>query len=670
VAYVSTSSCCATGTNFNKDDAVWKTIDGGATWTETTATISTFPWTSVRIDPNTTGTTAVLYAAVGYQSGDATNGVYKSTDGGATWKKLTDPKLPSGTASGRIVVAVSKSDPATPPATGQVANSNVVYVAAATPAATATAAFGDLYKFLRSDDGGATWTDLTATTPNYMSGQGWFDNTLIVDPTNSAIVYAAGSSGANSVIKSTNKGVTWTDVHGTGQNGLNGPHVDHHASAFDANGKFLDGDDGGIWRLDSVDTTVMPPTANWTSLNGTLSTFLLNSIAIKTDDVNIALGAAQDNGVVRYTGTLSWLEVSCGDGKFVRFSSTMTTRAYEGCNGSSYFKRSDDTGASWTTKITGITDTGSNLNFFPPFAVDPKNGDRVVLGERHAWETTDAGETWTSLGPVTTDTFGANINAIGLADDPKTIYVSAGGNVWVTEDKGAKWTKINLPVSGKVSSISVAAKDRRRAVAVIGAFTTGGNVFHTTDLGKTWTNISSNLPTLASTGATLPVWAAAFHGDSINTLYVGGDDGVYRTTDKGGTWNRFGSGLPNAQVFDLQLETTTLNILAAATYGRGAWEINLPPPTTTTVAAVTGTTGASVTLTATVKPLNVPGTVKFEVNGVPLTGTATYDPTTGTATQSYTITQAAGTYTITADFSSSNETIGGNSGGVNTLTVM
>src|SRR5262249_36050721 len=128
----------------------------------------------------------------------------------------------------------------------------------------------------------------------------------------------------------------------------------------------------------------------------------------------------------------------------------------------------------------------------------------------------------------------------------------------------------------------------------------------------------------------------------------------------------------NAQVFDLQLDTSSLNFLGAGTYGRGIWLINLPPPTTTTVTNLSGAAGATVSLTATVKPINVPGTVTFAVNGVALTG-ATYDPTTGTATQSYTIpsTLASGTtQEIRADFISSDETKGGNSGGVGTLTVM
>jgi photosystem II stability/assembly factor-like uncharacterized protein len=648
VAWAAVSSCCATNTLFDFNNGIFKTTDGGVTWTNTTGSLRTLgafaSFTSVRIDPGTTGSSATLYAAASTPFGDADNGVYKSTDGGATWTKLTDTKLPSGTASGRIVVAVSKS------------NSQVVYVSASGNGNTGSTPNGSLYKFLRSDDGGTTFTDLTAGTPNYMHSQGAFDTSLIVDPSNSAIVYAGGDSNPNGIIRSIDSGAHWTDIAGI-INGANGPHVDHHASAFDANGKFLDGDDGGIFRYDPAAT----PSPTWTSLNGNLSTVQIYSIGIHPTDINTALAGSQDNGLVRYAGDLSWSEVTCGDAGVTRFSPTLGSRAYVACNGTTFFLRSDDTGATWAAKTTGITDTGGNLNFFAPFAVDPNDGNRVVIGERHAWETTDAGETWAQLG--TGDPFGANIDAIDLAaDDPKVIYVSAGGNVFLTKDKGASWTMINLPVPGKVNALRVFPKDHKKAVAVISEFTTGGNIFHTTDSGKTWTNISGNLPNV-------PVWSVQFHGDSLSTIYAGTDAGVYQTTDKGGTWNPFGSGFPNAQVFDLQLDTKTLGILAAATFGRGAWEIKLPPPTTINVGKQKGKAGATISLTANVNPNGIPGTVNFTVNGVAVPGTATYDVANGKASQDYTITLAAGTYPITAEFISSDNTKGGNSGDVGELTV-
>jgi hypothetical protein len=106
IAYVATVDVESPLSNSSTDDGVWKTIDGGVTWTNTTAAVSTNPWTSVRMDLNNPST---LYAAVGVSSGNAENSVYKTTDGGVNWTKLAG--APKGVAAGRIIVAVSKSDP-------------------------------------------------------------------------------------------------------------------------------------------------------------------------------------------------------------------------------------------------------------------------------------------------------------------------------------------------------------------------------------------------------------------------------------------------------------------------------------------------------------------------------------------------------------------------------
>jgi hypothetical protein len=688
-AYVATSSCCAKNAINDTSDGIYKTTDGGVTWTNTTSSVFGGPWSSVRIDPTTTGGTAVLYAAAGtdtFVPAATADGVYKSSDGGATWTLLAS--APNGASVGRTVVALSKANPA------------IIYVSVSNPAN------DNLYKFVRSTDSGKTFADFTSTTPNYLTGQGFFDTTLAVDPTDANVVYAGGSSSTNSLIRgvvTTVSGVTtitWTDIHGTssnggsGSNGYSGPHVDHHAAAFDANGKFLDGDDGGIWRLDTFNAATTPATIVWTALNGaTPATALAQGIGIQLNNPSVAVVGTQDNGLIRYTGTLDWAEVACGDAGLVRFSQHPKTPmiAYASCNGDTgFFRRSDDSGQNWAdVSSNGITDSGSNHNFFSPFAVDPSAEKRVVFGALHAWETKDGGNSWMPLVDPTVGiagcstfscgTFPANIDAIGLAaNNPKVIYASAGGHMYVTADNGKIWVQRDLPASvagNTINSISVFPNDAKRAVAVIGAFTgvdgsgnPNGTVFHTIDRGVTWTNISgAGLPTFGTNG-TLPVYSAAFHGNSIKTIYLAADDGVYKTTDTGGTWFRFGEGLPDVQVLDLQLDTNQ-GFLAAASYGRGIWEIKLPPPTTTTVPNVSGAMNNLVTLKADIKPKGVPGTVTFIVNGAVVPGTATYDSVQGHAELPYIITLGTGKYEIRADFTSSDDTKGGNSGGIGTLTV-
>jgi photosystem II stability/assembly factor-like uncharacterized protein len=484
-----------------------------------------------------------------------------------------------------------------------------------------------------------------------MGGQGWYDTTLIVDPSNAAIVYATGAAGANSVLRSTNSGVTWTNI-ATGAGGA-GPHVDHHASIFDAGGNFLDGDDGGIYRYVSATNT-------WTQLNGSiafLNTIQFQGIGLHPTNVNIALGGSQDNGTERYTGTLSWTLVEGGDGGLVKFSKTDVNRVYHqspvaSFGSANFFRRSDNGGTSWTGKVSGITDnTSSTQNFYAPFVVYPGNGDHVLYGADHLWESMNGGDTWTPLGAA----FPNNIDAIGETDaDLNTIYVSANGRTYVTTNHGATWIPENLPVTGTVADIQVDPSDAQVAYAVVRQFPgSQGNVFKTTNGGANWSSIRGNLPNL-------PAWSFQLDA-SHNVYYAGLDDGVYFSSDGGTTWTRFGSGLPNAQVFQIELNTG-LGVLGVATHGRGAWEI------LTSV-------GTRLTYTGDVAggyhdPANLSATLEVSSTGSPIVG-ASVTFTLGTQSCSGTTTafgvascsiaslnQVPGPYTVMASFA------GGTVGGV------
>ena len=581
VAYVAMSASGVNGASGNT--GIWKTTDSGATWTNTTAIISTSqPYSSVRIDPNSPTT---VYAAVGNLFGSIVNGVYKTTNGGTSWSLLAN--APNGTSSGRIVIAVAKT------------NSNVVYVSAQS-----SSTFG-LLKFVRSDDGGATFTDLTAGTPNYLGGQGWYDTTLIVDPVNAAVVYAGGAAGANSLIRSANSGVSWADIRQGSTSPFDGPHVDHHASAFDALGRFLDGNDGGIYRLDST------APVHWTHLNGTLNTIQFQGIALHPTNPDIAFGGSQDNGTSRYTGTLGWTLVEGGDGGFVKFSKTNPTRIYHQApvasfGTSGFFRRSDDGGTTWVSKVTGLTDSSSSSqNFYAPFVVDSGNGDRVLYGAAHVWETTNGGDNWTALGGA----FSSNVTAIGLApSDVNSIYAAASSQLWFTNNRGATWSQRNLPVSGAVRDLQVSATDPSTAYAVVGVFTNSpfGNVYKTTNSGVTWTNVSGNL-------SHLPTWSLQIDPTTPGRLFLGNDDGVYVTTNDGVAWTRLGTNLPSAQVFQVELNTT-LGLIGAGTHGRGLWEISLPPPATVALTpdkSAPQAVNTTVTFTATATSLLEPVSYKF-----------------------------------------------------------
>jgi photosystem II stability/assembly factor-like uncharacterized protein len=594
VAYAAMADFGNNGVFASGITGVYKTTNGGSTWTNVTMANgkdSTYPWSDVVVDPNTPN---IVYAAVGYVFGTANNGVYKSTDSGGTWTLLNAAPVPVGASFGRISIAISKAN-----------NANVLYIAAAQTYDDG----GALARFVRSDNGGSTFTDLTAGTPNYMGFFGWYATTLLVHPANSSIVYAAGMAGANSMLRSTNSGATWTDISHWGVQVQ--PHVDHHGIDFDANGKLLDGDDGGIYRLDD------PTIPSWSDLNGNLDTIQFEGIGLHPTNANIVIGGSQDNGTELYSGAPLWIETDGGDGGMAQFSPTNGSRVYHqipfGSFGPNFFRRSDDGGLTWVTKTSGIVVDQNVQNFYAPFAVDPGNGNRVLYGTNRVWETTTAGDSWTPISPVL-NTGGNFVDTLAIApSDTNTVYASTGGTyasssrIFVTANHGSMWTEHDLPPgSARVNEIQVDPANAQIAYAVVNRFSTAGHVFRTTNGGMNWTNISG---TGGGALPNLPVWSIQIdNSTSPSRLYIGAENGVYTSTDLGVNWSRLGTGLPNVQVFQVAFNGS-LHILGAATHGRGAWEIQttaIATPTATATASPTATRTPTPTPTATRTPTSTP----------------------------------------------------------------
>ena len=338
----------------------------------------------------------------------------------------------------------------------------------------------------------------------------------------------------------------------------------------------MDGDDGGIYRMDN------PVGPVWSNLNGDLATIQFQGIGLHPTDPNQVLGGSQDNGTERFTGDTVWSLTDGGDGGFVKFSQTNGNIAYHqipnASFGTNFFRFSSNGGVTWTTHTTSISVDVNSQNFYAPFVVDPGNGDRVLYGTNGVWETTNQGLAWTKLTafPIS----GNFVSAIGLAPSTtNTIYAATGTNVFVTTNHGVSWTTINtgLPATRTVQDLQVDPATPTTAYAMLGNFTGAGNVYKTINGGTTWTNISGNLAAVTACACSLPVWSMQIDAPA-GKLYIGAEDGVYVTADGGTTWSRFGTGLPNAQVLQIELNKN-LNILGAATHGRSAWEISTAPVT-------------------------------------------------------------------------------------------
>lgn len=310
--YVAIDGNASNGSFSSGNVGVWKSTDGGTTWKNTTTGIANVDhnvddFSDLVIDPVSPQT---LYTAVGTYYGARGNGIYKTTNGGTSWAFAGD--APKGAGLGRITLAISKTSDQT------------LYASISNPNFSG-GHFGELLEMLKTTNGGAHWTPLS-NTPNYMGsngfGQGWYDTTLAVDPTNANVVFAGGSGngGSPGIIESTNGGATWSDIYDV----LTGPHSDDHALVFDDNDKLLDGNDGGIWRL----ANPAPASAQWTDLNSNLQVTQFTGIALHPTDPNTAYGGSQDNGTEKFTGSLTWTLSAGGDGGFVRVDSSNPNTVY------------------------------------------------------------------------------------------------------------------------------------------------------------------------------------------------------------------------------------------------------------------------------------------------------------------------------------------------------
>jgi photosystem II stability/assembly factor-like uncharacterized protein len=521
---------------------IWESTDSGLTWTNTTRAISTtVGFSDVEMDPTDPQT---LYAAVGSIFGATANGVYKTTDGGATWAPAGN--FPMGVGDGRITVAIAPADPQT-------------LYASISGSGQAGTTFGRLAAVMKSTDGGTTWTALPST-PNL--GNCWYGLPLAVDPSDVNTVYA--SSGGAEIVESVDGGQSWFTLQ-VGADGT-GPHSDHHAFAFDANGNLLDGNDGGIWRLDNP----APGSLQWTDLNTNLQLTQYIGIALDPSTADVAYGGSQDNGTSKFADNLAWQLLLGGDGGFVRVDSNNPNTVYHEFDNIS-LGRSDDGGLSWIQRTNGINSSDPS-NFYVAYVIDSANPNRLVLGTNRVYETINRGDLWRPISTPQSNgwTVSSNIDSVATTPaDLNTIYATTAGHIFVTFDDGLSWQQRDIPGAvDQFEDLKIDPADPLTAYAVRERFG-GGHLFMTTDGGMNWTDVSGNLPDL-------PAYTLAIDSRT-NTWYVGMDDGVYVSADQGNSWDRFGVGLPHVQVRDLELNTD-LGILAAGTHGRGMWEILVPPP--------------------------------------------------------------------------------------------
>ena len=514
---------------------VFRSDDGGVSWSHLPAgtSLPNLSTTDLAMDPETP---AVLYAAVGRIFGGAQNGIYRSVNGGTSWTKLTGG-LPASSEIGRISVATAPSQPGR------------VYALLTRPASSTGGSASTLGAW-RSDDFGASWTSLPISS--IQATYGWYLSVVGVHPTDADTVFFGGLE----LVRSQNAGASFTFV--------TPPHVDLHAVAFDAAGRVVVGDDGGVHRSENLG-------GSWSPLNDGIGTIQFYAgLSADPDDPLTYFGGTQDNGTNRRSSAgAGWTQVFGGDGGWTQVDPTDGDRVF--CEfqgtGNLYASTSGGTFFSWSGSGIGFADRNC---FLPPYLIDPSDPSRMLYGTHRVYLSTNGGASWTPLSDdVTTGTGAIRALAMSPADTDVVWAATNDGIVAVSVDGGASFqtvatgnpgwprtTREITPHPTEPLTAWRAVADHRRP-----------QVLRTTDGGQTWTRHDGNLPDT-------PVNVVEAIPGTPDVLFAGTDRGLYWSPDGGDGWFRYGRGLPNAPVIDILLDEERERI-TVGTQGRGAWEAPL-----------------------------------------------------------------------------------------------
>jgi len=557
----------------NPERGVYRTTDGGATWQKVLYAGPGVAIGDLAMDPRNPD---IVFAATyryrrtpwGFSGGGPEDAIYKSMDGGVTWKRLSGNGLPSKPVT-RIGLAIAPSEP------------NIVY-----------AVMGSNEGVVwRSDDQGEHWTLVSKNEE--VDARPFYFSHLEVDPKDPNHVFAI----SNALLESTDGGHHFKKI-------ASSIHVDYHTMWIDpaGTGRIMDGNDGGAAL--SLDNG-----KHWIFFHS----FPIGQyyhVAVGGGPLYEVCGGLQDNfswcGPSRDknpAGILNraWFRLNGGDGMYgvpaaddpnLIYSSTQNQelmifdRASQQILRISPYPR--DTGGG------GVAGLPYRFNWDAGFAVSPADPKVLYAGGNVLFKSEDRGrickpispdlsrndpsKLGSSGGPIIKDNSGAEVYDTILAitpasSDSNVIWVGTDdGYVQVTRDGGGTWNNVSghiakLPAWGRVESIDVSASDPGSALIAVDRHFSGDfkpYLYRTSDYGAHWTSISGNLPS--------DVYAHVVRRDPRNPdlYYAGLENGLYVSWDAGKKWYLFGLGLPDVSVYDLAFDTRD-NDLVVATHGRSLW---------------------------------------------------------------------------------------------------
>ncbi len=554
----------------NVDRGVFKTIDGGKTWKKTLFLNDSTGASDVEVMP---GNPDVVYAWIArierkpwtIISGSKEGGLFKSVDGGNTWKK-------SGTGLPNVLIGKGNLGVTA-------ANPNRVYLLVE------AAPGGGLY---RSDDAGATW-QLMNSTPGLIT-RPFYYTTLGTDPTNADVVYA----GAETLYKSTDGGKTvvpfrtpHTDNHDIWVNPNNGQTM---VQANDG-GANVSYDGGRTWSTQNNQPTAefygVVPDSNFPynlySAQQDNSTYIMSSVGNPFDVEALRTGPGCETGpIMPHPVEKNVIYGSCKGQFAVMNTETRQSRNY------------------WIGGQSLYGNAGQDLIYriqrVAPMSYSPHDPNVLYYGTQYLHRTRDKGVTWEKMSPdltafpqccqgasgepitrdVTGEEFYSTLYAITESPREKgVIFTGANdGPFYVTRDDGKTWTNItpkDLPEGGRTAWIDVSNHRNGSAYYAVYRYLLGDYapyIYRTDDYGKTWTKLTDGKNGIPGDH---PTRVVREDPDREGLLYAGTEFGMHISFDNGKNWQPFQLNLPNVPIQQIILHKKDLIV---ATQGRGNWIID------------------------------------------------------------------------------------------------
>jgi photosystem II stability/assembly factor-like uncharacterized protein len=552
----------------NPERGVYRTTDGGKTWQQVLKKDADTGAIEVRLDPSNP---RVLFAALWQArrrpweltSGGPGSGLYRSADGGDSWKQLKGHGLPAG-IWGRVGVAVA-------------GNGRTVY-------ALIEADKGGLF---RSDDGGDSWN--LVNKHRYLRIRPWYFGTVHVDPHNPEVVYCPSLH----LLKSIDGGKSFTRVKGP-------HHVDHHDLWIDPTNprRMIDSNDGGIdITVNGGDTWLSPllPVGQFYHVN--VDTRVPYHVSGPMQDLGTAAGPSNSLSSAGIR-PCDWYTVGGGETGFTAPDPADPNVVYAGEYGG-YLSRFDLRTRQarnisiypYNTSGRGAGELRYRFQWTAPVLVSPHDPKVVYHAANVLFRTADAGRTWEAIspdltrddkskqqwsgGPITGDNTGAEYycTIFAVAESPKEkglLWAGSDDGLVHVKRPGGKWVNVTrdlpgLPEWGTVSCIEASPFDAGTAYVVVDAHRLDDlkpYLYRTTDYGQTWQRLGDKLP------QDVYLHVARADPKAKGLLYVGTERGVAFSPDDGATWLPLKMNLPTVAVHDLVVKD---NDLVVGTSGRSIW---------------------------------------------------------------------------------------------------